>query len=89
MKLHTQRLVQTDSSKLGSTVVHKLVSAAVSGQAGHVHDVAVLPGDHGGQEGLQGPEVSQNVHIKCPDDLGVRSVQQSRPGDNPSVVHQD
>ena len=62
---------------------------AVPRQAGHVDDVAVLLGDHGRQEGLQGPEVSEDVDIECPDDLGVRSVQQGRPGDNPSVVHQD
>ena len=88
-KFHPERLVQSDGRKLGGAVVDQLVGPAVSGQAGHVHDVAVLPGDHGRQEGLQGPEVSQNVDIECPDDLGVRCVEQSRPGDNPSVVHQD
>ena len=84
MKLHTERLVQTDSSKLGSTVVHKLVSAAVSGQAGHVHDVSNLPLDHLWQERLQGPEMSENVDVKCSDNFGVRSVEKCSPRDDTS-----
>ena len=82
MKLHTQRLVQTDSSKLGSAIVHKLVSAAVSGEAGHVHDVPNLPLDHLWQERLQGPEMSENIDVKCSDNFGVRCIEKCSPRDD-------
>ena len=45
--------------------------------------------DHVGQEGLDGPEMRHDVHVKRPDDLLVRGVKEGGPRDDTGVVHED
>ena len=74
-QLHSQSLVETNSSELGGAVVHQLVGAAVPRQTGHVDQVPLLVVDHVREESLQCPEVGHDVDIECSDDLLIRSVQ--------------
>ena len=40
----------------------------MTGQAGDVHHVTLATRDHVRQEGLDGPEVGQNIDLEGPDD---------------------
>ncbi len=68
-KLDLQGFINANGGELGAAVVDELIRSGVTGQAGDVDNVTLLPGDHVGHEGFDRPKVSKDVDLKSLDDF--------------------
>ncbi|KAH9408005.1 hypothetical protein TYRP_011657 [Tyrophagus putrescentiae] len=88
-QFHAKRQVKADVGELRGAVVGQLGAGQMAGHRGDGDDVPAAALDHRGEEGLDGEEVREGVHVKGELNLGVRGVEQLRAADHAGVVYQN
>ena len=88
-QLQPQGLVEAPGPEFGGAVVAESGYAHEASCGGDGYDVAVVGGDHVGEEGLDGPEVRFGVDTEGQGSLGVLDVEDGLSSNDPSVVDQD
>jgi len=88
-QLLAQAFVEGEQSGLGARIVHVTCLGGEGGLASQVHNVAVVPLHHAGQELLSKEDGCDQVHIEDFPSLGLGLLQQGHCISNARIVDED